>query len=93
MLEQTFDFLEPLAGIAQLIALIFLAARRRLVLGVLGLLLFELTFLVSGWMRRSYGVDSWQIWLFRVAGVLISVAFVWVAVRIWREGATDRTGE
>jgi uncharacterized membrane protein YcjF (UPF0283 family) len=93
MLEQVFILIETLSGIGALIALVFLAVKKRLALAALGLALAAVSFPAFRWVRDSYGSDSWQAWLLRVAGVLISVAFIWVAIHTWRKGRGSQINE
>jgi hypothetical protein len=79
-----FNLIETVLSLGMLAALALLAFRRRWGLVILGVGAAVASFPVFRWIREDYGSGSWQIWVFRVVGLLIDGLFIWLAIRAYR---------
>jgi hypothetical protein len=76
-----FDLIETVLSLGMLVALVVLALRRRFGLVIVGVVATVASFPAFRWLLNAHGSGSWQIWVFRVAGVLIAGLFIWLALR------------
>ena len=76
-----FDLVETISGFGMLVALVVLVWRRRYWLVIVGVVVTVGSFPAYRWLREAYGSDSWQVWVFRVAGIVIAALFIWLAIR------------